>query len=534
MRVEIEAAEAGRVAPPPAPAAARPAPRRRRIDSFDRAVLAVFGAVSVWVLVLDLIEVIAHGQVWTGTDGVYLVDQMQYLAWIRDASKHVLASNLFVLRSTPADYFQPAVAISGGLSALGVAPWLSLLLWKPVAVGAAFFAVREYARRSLRGLWARRAALVLGLFFGSFSIVYGSFGVVGDLFPGFLTWGYTFGLIAVAVMLAALLAYDRRRAARRLAWAPALLGALAAALHPWQGELLILIVAGAELVARRTGQPPPRRRGLPVITVVATAIPLAYYAILGRVDLSWQLARVASKHAFSFWTIALALAPLVLPAALAYRRRPVSFLGVATRTWPIAAIGVFVASSSDLSATPLHAFEGVTIPLAVLAVEGVRRAAFSRLPRRRLLGALAVALATVPATAYELGSARSLVAPSAGNANFITGDERRALEYLEQDRQPGGVITRFYLGAVVPAETGRRTYVGDCLWSEPNCTDRAQDAQELLDGSFDSRTARAFVLQARARFVLADCQSQADLVQLLGPIVRSVHRFGCASVYEVE
>ena len=122
----------------------------------------------------DVWRVVVNGRVWTGTDGVYIVDQMQYLAWIKDASHHFLASNLFVLRSTPADYFQPAVVISGGLTALGMAPWLSLLLWKPVAVVAFFFAVRAYARRSLTGVWPRRAVLVLALFFGSFTRVYGT------------------------------------------------------------------------------------------------------------------------------------------------------------------------------------------------------------------------------------------------------------------------------------------------------------------------------------------------------------------------
>ena len=90
--------------------------------------------ISLWVLGLDLWQVIVHHRVWTGTDGVYIVDQQQYLSWIRDASNHVLSSNLYVLHPTPHDYFQPAVLISGGLTALGMAPWLSLLLWKPVAV----------------------------------------------------------------------------------------------------------------------------------------------------------------------------------------------------------------------------------------------------------------------------------------------------------------------------------------------------------------------------------------------------------------
>ncbi len=147
--------------PAPHPRSAR-ASRRRGLDRFELVVLAAFGGISVWVLTLDLWQVVVHGRAWMGTDGLYLVDQMQYLAWIRDASAHVLASNLFVLRSTPADYIMPAVAISGGVSALGVAPWLALLLWKPVAVLAVFFAVRAYVRRMLAGLWARRAALVLG------------------------------------------------------------------------------------------------------------------------------------------------------------------------------------------------------------------------------------------------------------------------------------------------------------------------------------------------------------------------------------
>lgn len=538
-----------------APAAVPFVQRRRRIDWFDLAVLTAFGGVSVWALALDLWQVLAHARAWSGTDGVYLVDQMQYLAWISDASRHGLASNLFVLRDTPADYFQPAVALSGVISALGVAPWLSLLLWKPVAVGGAFYAARQYARRSLAGRGCRRAALVLGLFFGSFSLVYGSFGVVGDLYPGFLLWGYPFGLLALAAMLLALLAYERGRARGRFTWAPALLGALASSLHPWQGEVLILTVIGAELATWRAGD--SRRlarrvvlgdrgglRGLadrhapravlPAVTVIVTAIPLLYYAILGQADLSWHLARGASKHSFSLWTIVLALAPLALPAAFAYRGRPPSFLAAATRSWPVAALGVYLISATGLSATPLHAFEGITIPLAVLAVQAARRGAWRRLPRARMLAWAAVVVATVPATLYELSSARGLVAPASGNANFITAGERDALSYLSRSTAPGGVITRFYLGSLVPGASGRRTFVGDCLWSQPHCTARAKATQKLLDGSLSPLAARSLVLRSGARFVLADCQSAAKLARLLAPITDAVHRFGCASVYTVN
>ncbi|MGI8903864.1 MAG: hypothetical protein ACR2IP_09470 [Solirubrobacteraceae bacterium] len=531
--------------------------RSGRIDGFELIVLVVFAAVSVWVLGLDLWQVVARGRVWTGTDGIYLVDQMQYLAWIQDASRHLLAANLFVLTPTPADYLQPGVALSGGLTALGVAPWLSLLLWKPVAVGGAFYAVRQYAHRCLRSRESRRAALVLGLFFGSFTIIYGSFGVVGDLFAGFLSWGYTFGLVALAAMLLALLRYDRARSANRVAWAPPLLGVLTSSMHPWQGELLILILLGGELAvcwrrvrARGPRRPAPRSRArvkLLAVTVIATAVPLAYYGALGLLDGSWHLAREASKHSFSLWTVVLALAPLALPAALGYRGAPRTFILTVTRVWPIAALGVFLLSGSVLGATPLHAFEGVTIPLAVLAVQGFehwriaggRRGAGQKSGRRigvggrRLLGSLAIVAATIPASGYELYSARALVAPSAGNAGFITADERRALRYLAHDPRPGGVLSRFYLGAVLPALTGRRTFVGDCLWSQPACTARAKSAQRLLRGSLTPAATGVLVLGSGARFVLADCQSSPDLARRLGPFVSSMHRFGCATVYVV-
>ena len=165
MRLEIELVDGGRGGPAPdLPPVRISPPRRRRLDRFEWSVLLAFAAISMWVVALDLWRGVFDGQVWTGTDGVYIVDQMQYLAWIKDASKHLLASNLFVLRGTQADYFNPAVVVSGGLTALGMAPWLSLLLWKPVAVIGFFFAVRAFVWRLLSGLWPRRAALVLALF----------------------------------------------------------------------------------------------------------------------------------------------------------------------------------------------------------------------------------------------------------------------------------------------------------------------------------------------------------------------------------
>ena len=61
--------------------------------------------------------------------------------------------------------------------------------------------------------------------------------MLGDLFPGFLTWGYVFGVLALAAMVWALVAYDDARATGRRLWLPGVLGAAASLLHPWNGEL---------------------------------------------------------------------------------------------------------------------------------------------------------------------------------------------------------------------------------------------------------------------------------------------------------
>jgi hypothetical protein len=507
---------------------------RRPIDRFELGLFAAFALVSCWVLALDLFQVAFHGRIWTGTDGFFITDQMQYLAWIQAASHHLLVSNLFVLRSTPADYFQPAVLVSGLLVALGMVPWLALLLWKPVAVAVTFFSVRAYAHRSLSRRSARRAALALGLFFGSFTVVYGSFGVVGDLFPGFLSWGYPFGLIALGAMLYAMIAYDRARAANRIAYVPALLGALASSLHPWQGEILIVIVIGAELLRLRSDRLSRRRLELIVITVLGTALPLLYYFILGKADPNWGMAREASRHSFSFWTIAVVLVPMLPLAALGYLGKSRSFWETATRVFPLAALIIYFFSASGASATPLHAFQGITVPLGVLAVEGLSRTRWYSYKHRRLVGGIALALATIPASAWELKIADGYMGPQPGNGNFIKRDERAALTYLDNDRDDGGVMSRVYLGLLVPARTGRPTFVGDCLWSEPHCDTRQYLTEQMFTGKLPPPAVRDLVRSSGARFVLADCRTTVDLSRVLAPLLVSVRHFGCATVFEVN
>lgn len=504
--------------------------RLPRIDWFELAVLIVLAAFSVWVLVLDLATVSTHGWVWDGTDSAYVVDQLQYLAWIRDASTHVLASNLFVMHSTPHDYLQPMVAISGGLVAMGVTPPIALLAWQPVAIGALFVAVRGLVRSQLRGRLVVRTALVLALFAGLPGMYF-------DLWLPFWTWGYQEALLALACSIGSLLIYQRAREGGQLFWVAAVLGALASWLHPWQGEILLILIVSAEAIMWIAGRDARFWRPLPV--VIATLLPLIYYVVLARVDPSWRLGQLGSTGIVPLPQLLWPLAPLAVPALLAYRRRHLTFIQAATRVWPFAAVAVYLAAERGLGSSPPHAFAGITVPLAVLAVEGVQSLRLPPfVPRRtitKLLGVMITAVLvlalTVPVAVDKLGVAHHLVR---ANKEF-TPDEQRALQYLARDPEPGGVLTPIHLGALVPFETGRHTYIGDCYWSLPDCGGRNVDSWLAVHwGRLWEPVARAFVNSTGARFVVKDCKGEDHLWKELQAIIISVHNFGCASVYELE
>jgi hypothetical protein len=271
-----------------------------------------------------------------------------------------------------------------------------------------------------------------------------------------------------------------------------------------------------------------------VLTVGGTLVPLVYFAALGKLDLSWELARDASRHSFPLLAVVVALAPLGVFGLIDCRGKPRDFLSSATRIFPLAALGVYFLSSSVVGATPLHAFDGTEVPMAVLAVNGWERLGWARRLRRpRVVAVALLLLATIPATIKELSVAEFNAKPTAGNPNFITRDEGLALKYLRSDPEPGSVLTSYYLGGLIPSKTQRRTYVGDCIWSEPNCTERARGAQRLIDDKLTPSQAWSVAKASSARFVLANCSSPSDLSNELTGMIASVHRFGCATVYEL-
>lgn len=165
------------------------------------------------------------------------------------------------------------------------------------------------------------------------------------------------------------------------------------------------------------------------------------------------------------------------------------------------------------------------------SAEGIGTLRWPAITPRRTLATVAVFALTVPQAVNEVTNKWRFVRPS---ATPITRSDWQAVIYLRDDPHPGGVLAGFPLGRYIPAETGRRTYIGEVFWSEPHPQQRQVEVARLLAGRMPPAEAESFVASTGARFLLADCNTRANLERDLAPIIQSAHRFGCATVYQLD
>jgi hypothetical protein len=289
-----------------------------------------------------------------------------------------------------------------------------------------------------------------------------------------------------------------------------------------------VIVAAELLCLRREPRALAAARDL-AAPVAATLGPLVYYLVLSRTDESWELAGVVNDFPrWPWWVTVIGLLPLALPAAFAYRLPAPDFGALALRVWPLAGLAIFYQPAGTF---PFHAFQGLSFPLSVLAVLALR----SWLGERAvpLGGAVAVVLVfCVLGTLYRANELREAVNYGL-QPFFLETDERDALRYLERRPEPGGVLTPVYSGIVVPAYTGRETYIGAGSWT-PNADRRRNDTEALFSGEMEAAEARALVRRSGARFLYSDCHGRADIGRIVRPFTDPPQRFGCAAVYRVR
>ena len=512
---------------------ADPVGRRLGIDRFELGCLVVLIGTSFAVL----LPLLTRGRPLSGADGLYPADQLQYFAWIREAAHHGLIGNRMDLAPGERPFLHPGFLLSGvvhRVTGLSI-PVSYLLLWKPLAIGLTFAGALAYVRRLVPDGGQRRAALAIVLFAvmpASAIVAWTNWGgnprqytfdfISGEMWTGQFLWGYLFTAIAVFLMPLVLLAVERRRLAL------AAIGAFVVMyLQPWQGATLALIVVAVEAFQWWRARERPSLRVL--VVPAAAALPAIYYFVLSKADESWKLASEANaaggqpEWSWPWWAIVLTLLPLALPAALAYRLPAPSWQDLAVRVWPFAALVVYLQPGGTF---PYHSFQGLVIPLGVLAVLGV--ASLRWRPSAALVVG-AVALLTVLGFAHKVETAANNIHVGA-DPYFIFPDEHRGLDFLESDPRPGGVLAPLYSGFFIPYTTGREVYVGQFSWA-PDSRTRRKRADDLFEGRMRGAAARAFVLETRARFLYADCRKLADLTDDLRPLLEDVRRFGCTTVY---
>lgn len=415
-----------------------------------------------------------------------------------------------------------------------------------MAVIALFFSARAYVRRHLPAAGrSRELALLLALF--AFTPGLGFIQVTGvgsahahdqvsllvfDLSVGGFVWGYLPTALAVAAVPVCLLAAERvvahdGRDRMRAILTASVAGLLAAWLHPWQGEtLLIVLVLATPLERRRTALV----RIAPAL--VAIAVPLLYYYVLSQTAAGWKLASLGTEDlpVFSPLVLLVGLLPLLVPAAPGYLttswRDPGERL---LMLWPVAILVLYVLPGP----WRLHAFDGVTIPLAILAVRGWpvwgRRLPRTLARRPSVIAAVAIVVFVLPDLVLAERSVRDVSLPIAAPA-FVRSDDVRALRFISSLPRTEGVVAPGTIASAVPGFTGHATWIGHPSWT-PQYAARLEFAKALFYRPVTPTQAGAIVRAAGGPILLSPCGGRNALPALAPSLGYRERQFGCAAVY---
>jgi len=344
-----------------------------------RGLTALAAGVAVAWCLATLVFVLAwsaiKGLVFAGPyAGLFAGDQLRYLAWIREAGRHVLIADPY-RAGAPHVYLQPLFLISGLLWRFGLSIQAAYLVWTPVALIVLIWGYAAFTTRFLAGR-GRAAALALGhIFFSPLVPLMDYGGIVDANGANYLViaaghgaaywqaWGFLPTVIALGLMPVFLLGMEaivRGDQERGRVAATALAGLVVAWLHPWGGIELVLVVVGLMGLRRIS----PRRVALTIPALVA-ALPLVYYAVLASVDSAWSLSQLRSGTTGPIWPVLIAFGPLVL-LSLPALRGPQTVAEQILGLWLVAALVTYLVLPGSRDA----ALEGVSLPLGVLAVRG--------------------------------------------------------------------------------------------------------------------------------------------------------------------
>jgi hypothetical protein len=524
--------------------------------------LFLVGACSI--LARCAYEVLVDGRIWSGAFG-YTADVMQYLAFVRESSEHVLIGNSFAPQTDNRAFLNPVIAISGFLARAGVpipwafAIWVPLgavcLAWGTTRVVEAAFPESQPGKRIIAlalGLgYAFRPDLVMNLDLAPakrLSLV----AAEGDAWPMKLMFGWPLGALSVGLMAAVFAAYWKRRSASDPSGTPWLLiagGFLCAWIQPWPGITLIGAVLVAELAARvprvmTKGSVSPVGLLTPALIIGAAAVPVAYYAVLDRLDPGWHLSGVqlvALNKGAPWWVLVVPMAPLLVGAAFALLLPTRDMRWTTLVSWATVALsGAVLIQVTEVGNMPQHMIRGLAIPLAVLSVLGVGWATRNWTNSAQASVALIalLALVVVPGLTRLRTEMRDSVDP--GTNRFLNPGEDAALAWIAKDAGSGEVVAAGPIAAMVPWRTGRLPWAAHRNLT-PDFPGRSADQWQYLYGVGRGSSAAAtqnFFGSNHFALILLPCRfspaAKKSLTLRLGPLIKSEEKFGCASVLTLK
>jgi len=270
----------------------------------------------------------------------------------------------------------------------------------------------------------------------------------------------------------------------------------------WLGEASIHaqmpILVGAAVVAavlyRRVGP----RGYLAVAIALAMVAPYVIYSYvqLNNPEVSRWSGQWRNNFAPDLLSLSLALAPQLLLAAMALPRmlRRRSRRDVFLLAW-LVLLGLILWAPTPAGNLRRRFFDGIYLPLVVMAAEGMYQVVVPRLRERarRLVPFSYCAYAAVGSTFLLIGP---LLVATNPIYSVSTGDYQ-ALQWLSP-RPVGVVLTSDRLGLFVPAYTSDTTYTGQ--YSETfNWPAKVQEANDLLHGRADLP---AFIAANDVRYVI--------------------------------
>jgi hypothetical protein len=501
-----------------------------------------------------------------GRDGID--DNNVYLGLMRQAADgRLLFTNNFTSERNPPALFNITYLALGwfaGMTGLSVDAVHRLFGAGSIVllVGVAY----AFIATAIRKIWYRRMALVLACFGGGFlwmarllSRLVGhplktidSWLVELNLFHAMLV--YPHFVFSAALMVAAfvLLLKSEREGGLVPALFGGLLGMVLSATHTF--EMVVLMPAAVTYVLLQwmaTERLPSFRRWIALALVVGLPVPVL---VLNKWTLSSEPMWGNTVNRLDFYTpdlfhIAIGLGASFFIAVLTFDgflRTDRSQGEQMAKVWLVVALAVAYVPMFNWR---WHLLNGVQIPLAILATQGLRRTLFRAILRRRRSTAALRALQGRPTVLAAAGltivvcclSGVNLVLSYCHEAvlvqdpTYLPEDEVKAIEWMDLEvPREALVLSAYPTGNYIPRLSGQRVFLGEDKLTEA-ASSRIADVEGFFQPQWSDQERLDLLRRFGVNYVFHGPAERrvGDYDPSGAPFLRAVHTVGSVQIYQV-